>query len=60
MTIDLQQGLMLYKSIKVNKIICHIHVALETIDDVHLLLGGLIPNVKTMIVYVRRARLLSK
>lgn len=53
-------GFSLYKSLIPNQNIRHIEILLRTIDDLYVLLSGIVPNVKTIIVKLRQTRLLSK
>ncbi|CAF5033123.1 unnamed protein product, partial [Rotaria sp. Silwood1] len=39
--------------------IIHVDLVLETIDDLYLLLGGLLPNIEKMFIQLRRSRILS-
>ncbi|CAF0922065.1 unnamed protein product [Rotaria sordida] len=43
-------GLSLYKRLIPHQFLRHIHISLQTIDDLHILFNGLIPYVETMIV----------
>jgi hypothetical protein len=52
-------GLSLYKCLIPHQNLRHVNIYLQTIDDLFLLLNGLIPNVQTMIVYLRQSRILS-
>jgi len=47
--VELQQGLTLYKSLKINITIHYVDIVLETIDDIHLLLTiSTIPQFKLL------------
>ncbi|CAF3394730.1 unnamed protein product, partial [Rotaria sp. Silwood2] len=52
-------GLALYKTLTSNQNLQHINITLQTIDDLYLLLDGLIPNIKTIIVQLCQTRLLN-
>jgi hypothetical protein len=58
--IDVPDGLMLYKTLIPNQSITYIHLVLETIDDLYILLDGLIPNVEKVIIRLRHPRILCK
>ncbi|CAF3279040.1 unnamed protein product [Rotaria sp. Silwood2] len=57
--IELPNGLLLYESLSPHQTLRHVHMTLQTIDDLYILLNGLVPNVETMIVELRQARLLT-
>jgi len=60
-TINFQScnGLSLYKCLKPRQNLHYINISLQTIDDLFILLNGLIPNVQTLIVQLCKPRLLS-
>ncbi|CAF1113733.1 unnamed protein product [Rotaria sordida] len=57
--IDIPDGLVLCNPLVANQYLQNIDLALETIDDLYLLLGGLLPNIEKMIIQLRRSRILS-
>ncbi|CAF4793616.1 unnamed protein product [Rotaria sp. Silwood1] len=57
--IDTLDGFILYQLLLPNQSITYIDLVLETIDDLYILLSGLVPNVETMIIQLRRSRILS-
>ena len=61
-TIKIEQydGLSLYNCLSPHQTLRHVHIILLTIDDLYILLNGLIPNVETMIVQLRQSRILSE
>ena len=52
-------GLSLYNSLIPHQNLRYVHIHLRTIDDLYLLLNGLIPNVQILIVHLKQKRLLS-
>jgi hypothetical protein len=60
-TVTLQSfdGLSLYNSLKPHQNLRYINISLQTIDDLFILLNGLIPNVQTLIVQLCQRRILS-
>ncbi|CAF1587533.1 unnamed protein product [Rotaria sp. Silwood1] len=57
--IELNNGLSLYKCLIPHQSLRHVQIILRTIDDLYILLNGLIPNVETMIVQLSQSRILS-
>ncbi|CAF1059694.1 unnamed protein product [Rotaria sordida] len=57
--IDIPDGFILYQLLLPNQSIIYVDLVLETIDDLYLLLSGLVPNVETMTIQLRRSRILS-
>jgi hypothetical protein len=53
-------GISLYQSLTPNIHMIYINIYLQTIDDLFILLNGILPNVKIMIVRLCQKRLLSK
>lgn len=58
--IDMPFGLTLYKGLGANRFLQNIDLVLETIDDLYILLDGLIPNIQKMIIQLRQSRILCK
>ena len=58
--IDIPDGYILYQLLIPNQSIIYLDLVLETIDDLYILLSGLVPNVETMIIQLRRSRILCK
>ncbi|CAF2965113.1 unnamed protein product, partial [Rotaria sp. Silwood2] len=56
--IEVYDGLSLYKCLIPHQSLRHVHIILQTIDDLYILLNGLIPNVETMIVQLHQSRIL--
>ncbi|CAF1186338.1 unnamed protein product [Rotaria sordida] len=57
--IELPNGLLLHKLLRPHQTLRHVQIVLQTIDDLYILLSGLVPNVETMSVELRQARLLT-
>jgi hypothetical protein len=53
-------GLTLYKTLSANHSLQNIDLVLETIDDLYVLLDGLIPNIEKIIIQLRQSRILCK
>ncbi len=49
-----------YKALTSHKNLRHIKIVLQTIDDLHILLNQLVPNIQNMIVQLSGKRILSK
>jgi hypothetical protein len=58
--IDMSVGLTLYKTLQPNHSLQNIDLVLETIDDLYVLLDGLVPNIEKMIIQLRQSRILCK
>ncbi len=58
--IDVPNGVMLYKSLTPNESIKNIDLVLETVDDLYVLLDGLVPNVEKLVIHLRQPRRLCK
>ena len=58
--IDVPDGFTLHRLLVPNQSITYIDLVLETIDDLYILLSELVLNVKTMIIQLRRSRILCK
>lgn len=58
--IDVDDGLILTKSLIPHENLRNIHFTLQTIDDLYVLLDGLVPSVETMSIHLRQRRILSK
>jgi hypothetical protein len=60
--IDIQSfdGLSLYKYLIPHQNLRYVNIHLHTIDDLYLLLNGLIPNIQILCVQLQQTRLLSK
>jgi hypothetical protein len=56
--IDMSDGLTLYQTLIVNRSLTYVDLVLETIDDLYVLLDGLVPNVEKMIIQLHRSRIL--
>ncbi|CAF2913634.1 unnamed protein product, partial [Rotaria sp. Silwood2] len=56
--IELLHGLALYHSLRSHKNLRHVEIILKTIDDLYILLDGLIPNVQSLIVHSTQTRIL--
>ncbi|CAF3093098.1 unnamed protein product [Rotaria sp. Silwood2] len=57
--IELLHGLALYHSLRSHKNLRHVEIILKTIDDLYILLDGLIPNVQSLIVHLTQTRILT-
>ncbi|CAF1511324.1 unnamed protein product [Rotaria sp. Silwood1] len=55
-TIESLDGLALYRSLKPHQSLRHFNVVLHTIDDLYILLSGLVPNIEILIVQLRQSR----
>ncbi|CAF5132909.1 unnamed protein product, partial [Rotaria sp. Silwood1] len=53
-------GLLLNKSLRSHNNLRNINLILQTIDDLYILLGGLVPNVQTMIIKLYQLRIHCK
>ncbi len=51
---------MLYKTLIPNESVTHIDLVLENIDDLYVLLNGLVPNVEKVLIHLRQSRILCK
>jgi hypothetical protein len=58
-SIEIPDGLKLSKSLKSHQILRNVNLILQTIDDLYVLLDGLVPNVQKMIIQLCQSRLLS-
>ncbi|CAF4640001.1 unnamed protein product, partial [Rotaria sp. Silwood2] len=56
--IELLYGLSLYHSLRSHENLRHVEIILRTIDDLYILLDGLIPNVQSLIVHLTQTRIL--
>ncbi|CAF1455040.1 unnamed protein product [Rotaria sordida] len=57
--IELLSGLSLYQSLISHENLRHIEIILKTIDDLYILLDGLIPNVQLLIIHLTQTRILT-
>ncbi|CAF1218090.1 unnamed protein product [Rotaria sordida] len=57
--IHIPDGLILHESLVPNESLRHIDIVLQTIDDLYILLDGLVPNVEKLIIRIRYSRRLS-
>ncbi|CAF3302282.1 unnamed protein product, partial [Rotaria sp. Silwood2] len=57
--IDFSDGLELYKRLIPHKSLRYIDLVLKTIDDLYILLDGLVPNIEKMIIQLHHSRKLS-
>jgi len=57
--IEIPDGLKLSKSLTSHQILRNVNLILQTIDDLYVLLDGLVPNVQKMIIQLCQSRLLS-
>jgi hypothetical protein len=53
-------GLTLFKTLLANHSLQNIDLVLETIDDLYVLLDGLLPNLEKLIIQLRQSRILCK
>ncbi|CAF2382661.1 unnamed protein product [Rotaria sp. Silwood2] len=58
--IDVPDGLALHKTLIPNQYLKNIDLVVETVDDLYVLLSGLVPNIEKMIIRLRRSRILSR
>ncbi|CAF3081467.1 unnamed protein product [Rotaria sp. Silwood2] len=58
-SIELNDGLILNKSLVSHHNLRHINLNLQTIDDLYILLDGLVPNAQTMIIKICQSRILN-
>jgi hypothetical protein len=58
-SIEIPDGLKFSKSLKSHQILRNVNLILQTIDDLYVLLDGLVPNVQKMIIQLCQSRLLS-
>ena len=59
-SIEINFGLVLSKALICHENFRNINFFLQTIDDLYVLLDGLVPNVQTMTIQLYQSRLLSK
>ena len=57
---DFSNGLVLKKALQPHQMLRHIDIVLRTIDDLYILLDGLVPNVEKMIIQLHKSRVLSR
>ncbi len=53
-------GIILFKSLIPHENLRYIDITLETIDDLYILLDGLVPNVEKMFIQISQSRVLCK
>ncbi|CAF4375046.1 unnamed protein product [Rotaria magnacalcarata] len=58
-TIRKSNGFILRKALAAHECRQYVDLVLQTIDDLFVLLGGLVPNVQTMIIKLQQSRLLT-
>ncbi|CAF4970351.1 unnamed protein product [Rotaria sp. Silwood1] len=58
--IDVPDGLVLHKTLIPNQYLKNIDLVLETIDDLYVLLSGLVPNIEKITIQLHRSRILSR
>jgi hypothetical protein len=58
--IEIDHGLVLNKSLIPHENLRNVYFVLKTIDDLYILLDGLIPNVQTMIIQLCQSRIFSR
>ncbi|CAF4225049.1 unnamed protein product [Rotaria sp. Silwood2] len=56
-TLESLNGLSLYRYLKPHQGLRHFNIILQTIDDLYILLNGLVPNIETLMVQLRQSRL---
>jgi hypothetical protein len=57
---QIYNGLLLNKSLISHDNLRNVNLILQTIDDLYILLDGLVPNVQTMIIKLCQPRILRK
>jgi hypothetical protein len=57
-SIEITDGLLLTKSFISHQILTNINLILQIIDDLYVLLDGLVPNVQIMIIQLCQSRIL--
>ncbi|CAF3546761.1 unnamed protein product [Rotaria sp. Silwood1] len=58
--IDVPDGLVLHKTLIPNQYLKNIDLVLETIDDLYVLLSGLVPNIEKITIQLHRSRILAR
>ncbi|CAF1258387.1 unnamed protein product [Rotaria sp. Silwood1] len=53
-------GLSLYKTLKPHQSLRHFNIVLQKIDDLYILISGLVPNIETLIVQLRESGLSTR
>jgi hypothetical protein len=56
--IEIADGILLNKSLISHHSLTNVNLVLQTIDDLYILLDGLVPNVQTMTIQLCRSRIL--